>query len=341
MKRRILMILFLPLLFLVFFTFMFFAHNMMTQESNAFHQASTKVVPLQTKSIFSQSIPYAIGAIVPGFPPPGGLESFETQIGGRLDVVGWFQHWDHKIVSDQLLILCQQNNPRIPYITWEPWHGDGEGNPFPLTEIAAGQYDGFIRKSWLQIYQACPNKEILVRPMHEMNTKPGDAPWYPWQGDPETYIAAWRRIVGIAREVAPNTHWIWGLTKSSNNLQYAELYYPGDEWVNYIGVTMNQYWSSSNGRTWASFNESYSEVRPYLVQFGKPVFVAEVATGEGPKVDSKAQFVAELFEAQTQFPEVIGFVWLNNPSSKEDKNVIFLVDSSEVSLAAWGDHTKK
>ena len=287
-----------------------------------------------------QVLPFLVGAIVPGFPPLEELESFEAQIGGRLDVVGWFQHWDHKIISDQLLILCQQNNPRIPYITWEPWHGHGNGNPFPLAEIAAGQHDRFIRESWAQIHQACPNKEILVRLMHEMNTKPGDAPWYPWQGDPETYIAAWRRIVDIARKAAPNTRWIWALTKSSNSLQYAELYYPGDEWVNYVGVTMNQYWPS-NGRTWASFNETYGDVRSYLIPFGKPVLVAEVATGEGPTADSKAQFVAELLEAQTQFSEVFGIVWLNNPSSKEDKDVIFLVDSSDVSLAAWADHMKK
>lgn len=285
-------------------------------------------------------LPFLVGAIVPDFPPVEELQSFEDQIGGQLDVVGWFQHWDHQIVSDQLRILCQQDNPQIPYITWEPWHGRGNGNPFPLKAIVAGQFDEFIRESWIQIHQVCPNKEIIVRLMHEMNTKPGDVAWYPWQGDPKNYIAAWQHIVDIGRQAAPNTRWVWSITKSPNTLQYAELYYPGGEWVDYVGVTMNQYWPS-NGQPWTSFKETYSKVRPYLTSFGKPVFIAEVATGEGPKTNSKAKFISELFKAQTKFPEVFGFVWLNNPTSRDYKDVIFLVDSSHESLAAWIDHMKK
>ena len=72
---------------------------------------------------------------------------------------------------------------------------------------------------------------------HEMNGY-----WYPWGFTGTTaaqFVAAWRRIHGLfAAAGASNVIWVWNPNVISAEPQLElSAYYPGDEYVDWVGVT--------------------------------------------------------------------------------------------------------
>lgn len=277
-----------------------------------------------------------VGAFLPNFPPERNLEGFENQVGRRLDIISWFQNWDQEPITNKLGISCRRGV--IPLITWESWSGriDG-GYPYPLAEIAEGQYDQLIQDQLRLIGQTCTGT-ILIRFDHEMNTPQGEVDWYPWQGDPESYVAAWQHVVNIGRQVAPNIKWVWAPAWGNED---AILYWPGDEYVDYVGLTVLNFWRKEldlriNWWKWRSFAELYEPQRPYLLAFQKPIIIAEVATGEGPAPNDKANWIRQMFEdIQNNYPEIAVVAWFNAPHAREFTDILWSVDSSPQSLEAF------
>lgn len=280
-----------------------------------------------------------VGIYLPDFPPRENLTRFEEQVQGRMDLISWYQHWSHDPVSNKLKHVCGEG--RIPIITWESWNGRGKdgGNPYPLPEIAHGEHNQFIEAYLQAMGQACKEGEIWIRFDHEMNTSPGRVYWYPWQGDPEAYVSAWRQVIDIGHEVAPNIKWIWAPAWGNED---AFLYYPGDGYVDFIGLTINQYWRSKldlrlEKWVWRSWGEMYEANRQVVLTFGKPIVVAEAATGEGPGSDSKANWIREFLASRANYPEIVGVVWFNAQRAREFEDIEFPLTSSPQALEAFSE----
>jgi len=287
-------------------------------------------------TVFLGSPELKIGIYLPDFPPERNLLAFEEVVGRRMDIVTWYQFWSYTLVTAKLRSVCARSS--IPLIKWEPWAGRGQDNPYTLESIASGKHDPLIRNWVTQVSQICQSQTVLVSFAHEMNTKPGVVSWYPWQGDPASYIAAWKRVVSIGREVAPNIKWVWAPAWGNED---AILYWPGDEYVDYIGLTVLNFWRRKidirfKWWQWRSFAQLYEPQRSFLLAFGKPVIIAEVASGEGPGSDDKARWIQEMFDdLRTNYKEVVGVVWFNAEHAREFPDIEWRLDSSPESLQAF------
>lgn len=74
---------------------------------------------------------------------------------------------------------------------------------------------------------------IFLRFLGEMN---GD--WVPWNGDPEKYIEKFRLVHDVMEKYAPNVAMVWTPNDSpveSGGIRI-EDYYPGDDYVDWVGV---------------------------------------------------------------------------------------------------------
>ena len=60
--------------------------------------------------------------------------------------------------------------------------------------------------------------------------------WVRWHGNPALYIEKFRLISRVMKEEAPNVAMVW--TPNSNPENQIERYYPGDAWVDWVGVNM-------------------------------------------------------------------------------------------------------
>ena len=147
----------------------------------------------------------------------------------RPGLLGWFETWFGEIQEDKLR-ACGQGLA-VPMITWEPLGVSMEG-------IESGEFDAYLTAYFETIRALCPDNEVLIRFAHEMESRPQyQFSWYEWQGlDPAVYISAWKHVVDLGREICPNIKWVWSPNHAD---QYAEPYYPGDPYVDYVGVTLN------------------------------------------------------------------------------------------------------
>ena len=178
-----------------------------------------------------------------------------------------FVDWrDSRQLKEQLLI--SERAKATSLITIEPGIEDGNGAKM-LTDITAGVYDERLLEL-IKPMQASPN-QVYVRFAHEMDLQG----IYPWgQQNPDLYKSAYQHVVNLARfQGEDNLKWVWSPAGTNG----AEVYYPGDRYVDIIGTTM-LYDSYFSGDYVPTFNE-IQLTRKWLQAYGKPIWICELGIG--------------------------------------------------------------
>jgi len=176
-----------------------------------------------------------------------------------------------------------------------------------LASIAGGSDD-----SWLISYAravAAYQRPVVLGFAPEAN---GD--WYPW-GDGHVsaadYIAAWRHVVTVFRDQgAGNVTWIWtvnvDITASADNPSNAVAsptpWWPGDRWVDWIGLDGYFYRSAETFNI--VFGTTLAQVRALT---RKPVMISETAVAPAA---GKAGKIPGLFAGASE-SGMIGLTWFD------------------------------
>jgi len=228
----------------------------------------------------------------------------------RPDTVGYFLGWDQAFRPDAVINSWRQGV--LPLLTWES-HGNGPGDNRPADEayalgrIVAGEYDGYIDSFARDIKKT--GMPLVIRLDHEMN---GD--WYPWSEDqaynqPGEYVAMWRHVVDRFRAVGADKYviWLWAPTRVDNiPHQTIAQYYPGDAYVDWVGMSGYQRSATSLATFDITFGKTLGLLRALTT---KPIFLAEIgATESGGR---KAGWITSLFDNLPKNPDIIGFAWFN------------------------------
>jgi len=195
---------------------------------------------------------------------------------------------------------------RFPLISLEPWPKD---NPQTLLEdINTAKYDNIIRKNARIIKSVSPQK-VLVRWGHEMEL----TGLYPWaQNNPQAYISAYRQVVNIFREEGvENVLWVW----SPAGNQGAEEFWPGEKYVDFIGITIlaDENWDHQAGfSSLRSFETLLNEKYRLSQNYGKPLIIAEL----GVSVCLQRQtWLKEAKSSLSYFPQLIAIAYFNAPNT--------------------------
>jgi beta-mannanase len=263
---------------------------------------------------------------------------FERLLQHKLQYVLWFQAWgdsDRAFLSNAVWLAAQMG--LTPVITWEPWKR-GFVDPtapqpaYSLSSIAAGEHDAYIR-SWARAARAT-GIPIVLRFAHEQSTEPGTVSWYPWQGDPEGYRAAYRHIVTLFREEgATNVQFLWSAMWLNS---WASQYYPGDDVVDLVATTVLNHGTGATAAwtKWRTFDELFGEQYQAARQWGKPIIITELATAEYG--GDKAAWLRDCFTAlQPGYPLVQGILLFEVESDREWPIINWSVASSPESLTAF------
>ena len=218
------------------------------------------------------------------------------------DIVAWFDNWYGPISTNKLDILAK-NMSATPFITWQP-------KDISLREIAAGKHDAYIESYLDEVTHHAKGMDVLIRFAHEMEMRPKyrDS-WYSWQNEgPEAYIAAWRHVVSIGRKINPNIFWVWSPNRSD---KYSEPFYPGDEHVDYVGITLNL--RDHYEFHYETFREFYEKegIRKHLESYGKMIIITEVAYSSEDK-EEKTHYLRSIFDHYLDDPAIAGIVFFND-----------------------------
>jgi hypothetical protein len=284
-------------------------------------------------------------------PEPSDLLALERAVGTRFDLVSFFQAWGSRYGAfDPAWFRSIQALARTPLLAWEPWQLPSDlvsstTSPAPpgpaactratdqpaysLRAIARGDHDPYVRGFARALGSL--GYEVWIRPMHEMNGN-----WYPWCGttngnSPAEFVAAWRRLVSTVREEGiANVRWVWSPyarsypTTAENAI---ERYFPGEEWVDYVGINGFNWSSVRPEAAWESLEEiAAGAVRRARGISSRPVFIAETACPPGP---GRVRWIRDALD-WARGAGLVGLVWFN-----ANKECDWRLESDDQTAAAW------
>ncbi len=242
--------------------------------------------------------------------------NLEKSINHEFEIIHWFTDWSHDFEVQP--IQKAYDLGRAPLITWQATEQS-------LEDILAGKNDPFIKR-WARA--SAQQGEFYVRIFPEMN---GD--WTAWHGDPELLKNTWIHMVSLFRnEGATNVQWVWtpNVTDEPNEAwNKFENYYPGDAYVDIVGLD-GYNWGTSKAQTrWTYFEPLFADAYIRLADLtSKPMWIAEVASAE--KGGSKALWIEDMLSSNA-FPRVEAVIWFN-----EKKEADWRIESSGASKNAFG-----
>lgn len=269
---------------------------------------------------------------------PSTLANFESSIGHKADMFLWYQSISEDLDTATLGPIAQGG--RSIELAWEYWdYGapDLVNQPaYQLRDITAGNWDADIHR-WARQIKAF-GYPVIFRPMNEMNGN-----WTSWSGTvngnvPADYIPAWRHIHDIfVAEGATNAAFLWSPNRdgySTDAVNTFNAYYPGDAYVDYLGIDGYNWGRMYTTPDWTSSWQSFTEVFRYsydafTARTAKPVIIAETASTEIG--GDKAAWITDAFaQLPVRFPRVVGLTWFNY-----NKETDWRVNSSAASLEAF------
>ncbi|MBK7407307.1 MAG: cellulase [Saprospirales bacterium] len=216
------------------------------------------------------------------------IVALEDTLGIQLPLISFYTAWgSHKEqLFPALRIQTIYDLGSIPLLTWEPWLDDFDPDIFPvenaenkneegLKAIATGKYDAYIDK-WAQDAKKS-GIPIMLRWGHEMND-PYRYPWGPQNNAPEDFIAAWKHVVDRFRDLGiDNVQWMW-----SPHPAYPpfDIYYPGDDYVDWIGISTLNYGTVASWSQWWTFEEIVDKFYIAVAPYEKPMMATELGSLE-------------------------------------------------------------
>lgn len=258
------------------------------------------------------------------------IRQFEKQAGKKPAMVMWYQDWTQDFPLQDARNVVDYG--AVCHVVWEPWLWSDNGK-IKLDNIIKGEWDKYIEK-WAADAKAF-KETIYLRWGHEFNIEK-----YPWgilnnEKDPDKYIKAWKRVHAIFKKVgADNVKWIWCFNNYPNpdeSWNDWELAYPGDEYVDWIGIDGYNWGTTQSWSGWQSFKEMLrDQVRRVSKKHpGKPLMIAEFASTE--QGGDKAKWIKEIpGYLKSSMRAVNAIVWFDVKKESD-----WRITSSEKSLAAF------
>jgi Glycosyl hydrolase family 26 len=217
--------------------------------------------PAGAASASSSKVPWASGAWLAN-DSPAVASQFGTWRGSALNVI------------DEFTLTSTWQDVIDPTWMYQKW----QGSPYTLAiavpmiptgvsgvsiaACAAGAYNSY----WNQFGSNISSYGLghsIIRLGWEFNGN-----WYPWAAtQPATWAQCWRQIVTSARATAPNLVWDWNVSRGvQTGLADPTQAYPGDAYVDQIGVDSYDWWPAAN--TTGGWAGSYGQLtQPQGLQY--------------------------------------------------------------------------
>ena len=221
--------------------------------------------------------------------------------------------------------------------------GQSSGNM--LMDALDGKHDTFLHQYAAIV--ANNKKPILFRLCNEMN---GD--WCPYSAyhtskDTKLYIAFYKYVYEIFREegALPYTMWVFNPNERAfpnYTWNHALSYYPGDEYVDIIGLTGYNTGSYYSGETWRSFKKIYDAFYwQYDAWFAQPFMITEFACSNYG--GDKAQWVKDMFIQINNYPRIKVAIWWDGRDLDSQGNIArsYFIDDNEAAVQVFRQYLQK
>jgi hypothetical protein len=226
------------------------------------------------------------------------LKDFAKWFGRKPDQVIDFVDWSMLEARSVWLPRCWANAGQKSVVFSIPMLPGGQGAT--LAQGASGKYDALFR-DFAGVLKTQGYGNAVIRLGWEFN---GD--WYPWAAskDPASWIAYWKRIVTVMRAV-PGTAFRFDWCAAGGGTTFrAEDAYPGDDFVDLIGLDVyNATWNPAVKTPAQRWDEQLNSLnglrwhRDFAAQRNKAMTFPEWGTGtreDGHGAGDDANFIDQM-----------------------------------------------
>jgi hypothetical protein len=227
-----------------------------------------------------------------------GVTAFASATGAKPDLVMYYSGWF--VPFPVGFATTAASNGAVPLVQMDP---DG----ISVAKIAAGRYDGYL-SSYAEAVRAYRHP-VIAGFGHEMNGS-----WSSWgyqHTSPKVFVAAWRHIVTLFRELgAGNVTWLWTVN-IVNNTQQGRIpppapWWPGSSYVTWVGI--DGYYLKPNWQFAPLFGPTIASIRALTRD---PILIAE--TGATATSGQPAK-IADVFAGIHAYG-LLGLVWFDSTNS--------------------------
>lgn len=279
------------------------------------------------------------------------IRRFERQAGRRIAWAYFSNNWWRgkvRFPHRAMRVISKMN--RVPFVRLmarSSWNRGRDLN-FTMESIAGGRWDADLRR-WCSAAERF-GRSFLAEFGTEVN---GD--WFPWNGrwngagqtdeygdpgladGPERFRDAYRRLIDICRSEGANSiTWFFHVDSNSEpqSAWNADLsnYYPGDSWIDWIGVSNYGKLSPDSGSVSfrSQLRRSWKEIG--AISSVRPIAILEYGRMQSHDDEVKARWIVKAIRqtASGRWPQIRGLAYWSSKYRSEEGPVIDLrIDSSK------------
>ena len=215
----------------------------------------------------------------------------EKELGKRMEAVRVYKRWDESLFGEDQ--IWARNTGHTIFLSIKTRRDDGskiKWRDIANAEPGSRLYNDMVRQAReIQDFGA----SVYVIFNHEPDAKTSRP-----MGRPADFVAAWRKLVNTYRRASvTNAHYVWVVTEWAfrEKARVANAYYPGDAYVDHIGVDAYNWLGCASGGEgqWRSPSTILAGHRRFGAHHpGKGLMVMEWGTVEDPdRPGRKAQWI--------------------------------------------------
>jgi len=257
------------------------------------------------------------------------LKELERTLNKSFKYILKYEHLNSNLSLETLKNVSSDN--KYLELTLQTTLFNEDFDPNITYKILNGEYDDFLNSyaKYVKDYK----EPVLFRLNNEMN---GD--WCQYNGlytnkDTELYKALWVYIYDIfQKNNVKNAIWVW----NPNNRDFPNFkwnnylnYYPGDEYVDVIGLTAYNTGSYYRGEKWEDFNSLYKPLySEYMKVFDYPFIITEF--GCNSIGGDKVAWIENMFHEIKKYENIKVLIWFNGTDydSKGNPARIYRLDEN-------------
>ena len=261
----------------------------------SFHNKAAPFAPKIALGVHAGNIQWQLDSTtIP--PPPTDIDNYTSLAGIAPEIIHVFQAMMDTPVRNKTYISIDSDHnlsrllDRYPNTTilfsWEPRYLQEPSTtdlttPTTVSEIANGaKHDKYLRRIATEVFDvlSAKNRRLIIRLGHEMNID--RFPWgagLDWEDNPNIivkqadFIEMWRKIHGLFAAAGANEYveWCWCPNMQGPVMPEATDFagwYPGDNYVDWLGLDAYNWGSSKQGMGWYSPAQMFG---PYIRPDGR------------------------------------------------------------------------
>jgi hypothetical protein len=220
------------------------------------------------------------------------LAGFDNAVGiPQPAIVGGYTWPDGPLQS--VIAPIESASPNsVPMVSWNV--------PMTNDQITDGSEDAYIEAQAAAVKSY--GKPVFIRPDWEMNAT--WSPGYDITGgvSPAQYVASWQHIYKLFSGVT-NAVFVWCPNSGDPTGQQASAWYPGDAYVDWIGLDSYPEFGSANG--FLASPDGANDMANFAAEHGKPLMLAEWGPNTMTMFTDNSSTVELVFNWAKSFPNTV------------------------------------